>query len=230
MTDEATPPSGGSRRSLVLVLVGLLVGVAIGVVGAVLIGSDGGDGSSSEEAVLGTSSTTAVGVDGTNVDATTTSVTTSSTSVPGGAPAPVTGEQYVVPELVGRTVAVAEDLLTRRSLRSLYVVVSEWRVAKDIVTTQDQAPGTVLGPGGVVSFRVSSGPVVTAVPGVVGQCVAAAQERLVQAGFPSQVFYRVDAAKYHRVISMSPIAAAQQMQGSMVTLYVSTNPAADGCS
>lgn len=147
----------------------------------------------------------------------------------GGAPAP--SEQYVVPNLVGQPLGAAEALLSARGLRSLYVVVSDWKVARDVVSSQDQPAGAVLGPGGVVSFRVSSGPTTAPVPNVVGQCVAAARDRLSQAGFPSQVFYRADGAvKYYRVISSSPGASMPQMQGSLVTLYVSTNVARDGCS
>lgn len=147
----------------------------------------------------------------------------------GGAPAP--SEQYVVPNLVGQPLGAAEALLSARGLRSLYVVVSDWKVARDVVSSQDQPAGAVLGPGGVVSFRVSSGPTTAPVPNVVGQCVAAARDRLSQAGFPSQVFYRADGSvKYYRVISSSPGASMPQMQGSLVTLYVSTNVARDGCS
>jgi len=147
----------------------------------------------------------------------------------GGAPAP--SEQYVVPNLVGQPLGAAEALLSARGLRSLYVVVSDWKVPRDVVSSQDQPAGAVLGPGGVVSFRVSSGPTTAPVPNVVGQCVAAARDRLSQAGFPSQVFYRADGSvKYYRVISSSPGASMPQMQGSLVTLYVSTNATRDGCT
>ncbi|MFM8862482.1 MAG: hypothetical protein ACKOIA_08540 [Acidimicrobiia bacterium] len=148
----------------------------------------------------------------------------------GGAPAPTAPDQYVVPNLVGQTRAAAEGLLSARGLRSLYVTVNEWRVARDVVSSQDQPPGQVLGPNGVVSFRVSSGPTMAPVPNVVGQCVSVARDRLLEAGFPSQVFYRVDAAKYYRVISSSPAASFMKLQGDLVTLYVSTNATRDGCT
>ncbi|MBU3702560.1 MAG: PASTA domain-containing protein [Acidimicrobiia bacterium] len=148
----------------------------------------------------------------------------------GGTPAPTSPDQYVVPDLVGQTRAAAEGLLSARGLRSLYVTVNDWRVARDIVSSQDQPPGQMLGPNGVVSFRVSSGPTMAPVPNVVGQCVSVARDRLLEAGFPSQVFYRVDAAKYYRVISSSPAASFMKRQGELVTLYVSTNATRDGCT
>lgn len=149
----------------------------------------------------------------------------------GGASAPTVPDQYVVPDLVGQPVAAAERLLSARGLRSLYVTVNDWRVARDVVASQDQPPGTVLGPNGIVSFRVSSGPTMTPVPNVVGQCVTVARDRLLQAGFPSQVFYRVDAVvKYYRVISSAPAASSMKLQGEQVTLYVSTNATRDGCT
>jgi beta-lactam-binding protein with PASTA domain len=184
----------------------------------------GADETASTTSTSSTTSTTLADTPGTGGG------TQGGASTGGGTPAPTAPDQYVVPNLVGQTRAAAEGLLSARGLRSLYVTVNDWRVARDVVSSQDQPPGQVLGPNGVVSFRVSSGPTMAPVPNVVGQCVSAARDRLLEAGFPSQVFYRVDAAKYYRVISSSPAASFMKLQGDLVTLYVSTNATRDGCT
>jgi len=209
----------------------LLIGVGLGA-------CSGSDDESAFASAADTTSTTSspTTTAGTTGDTATTGAgaaggpVRSGSSGGGGASVPTAPDRFVVPDLVGRPVAEAEGLLSARGLRSLFVVVNDWRVARDVVASQDQPAGTVLGPDGVVSFRVSSGPTMAPVPNVAGQCVAVAQDRLLQAGFTSQVFYRVDAVvRYYRVISSSPAASVQQMQGSMVTLYVSTNVTRDGC-
>jgi beta-lactam-binding protein with PASTA domain len=235
MTEESPARSPRSRHLIVLViLLALLVGVGIGV----LVGSrSGDDGSAGGAAVESTTTTTSVDVTSTLAPATDGSSVPAagSGSVPagggGGGGAPVPAQQFVVPDLVGKPVGVAESLLAAQGLRSLYAVVNDWRVAADVVVSQDQAPGTVLVRDAVVSFRVSSGPELAPVPNVVGQCVSAARDRLTAAGFTPQVFYRADGAvKYYRVISSTPAGSLLQMQGTVVTLYVSTNPSRDGCS
>lgn len=235
MTEESPAPSPRSRRLIVVaILLALVIGVGIGV----LVGSrSGDDDSAGGVAVESTTTTSSVDVTTTLAPATDapSSPPAGSGSVPagggggGGAPAPA--QQFVVPDLVGKPVGVAESLLAAQGLRSLYAIVNDWRVAADVVVSQDQAPGTVLGRDAVVSFRVSSGPEPAPVPNVVGQCVSVARDRLTAAGFTSQVFYRADGAvKYYRVISSSPAASFVQMQGTLVTLYVSTNATRDGCS
>lgn len=135
-----------------------------------------------------------------------------------------------VPNLVGMSVAAAEGALAAQGLTSLYVRVDDWRTPRDTVVSQTQAPGSTLPRGSAVTFRVSTGPVDVVVPSVAGQCMADAQNRLTAAGFLTQVFYRVNnAVKFHRVISSDPTGVIAR-QGSMVTLYVSTNAAQDGCS
>lgn len=232
MSGSRTSRRGTSGRTMTMLLGSLLFAGA--VLGA-CSGSDdesafaGADETASTTSTSSTTSTTLADTPGTGGG--TQGGASTGGSGGGGTPAPAAPDQYVVPNLVGQTRAAAEGLLSARGLRSLYVTVNDWRVARDVVSSQDQPPGQVLGPNGVVSFRVSSGPAMAPVPNVVGQCVSAARDRLLEAGFPSQVFYRDDATiKYYRVISSSPAASFMKLQGELVTLYVSTDDARDGCT
>ena len=178
-------------------------------------------------------------VDGELITTTSTTMGTSpvpSSAAPAGSPAPSAapaGQEAAanatVPQLVGLTVGAAEQALVANGLRSLYLRVDDWTVARDVVVSQVQPAGSSMPSGGVVTFRVSNGPADVLVPIVIGQCMSDAQARLTAAGFPSQVFYRVDPAKFHRVISSSP-AGIVARQGSMVTMYVSTSQVQDGCN
>lgn len=182
-------------------------------------------------------------VDAAPASSTTTSTSTSfATSVPGAVPGGAGGAggaaggsgagaaTSTVPNLVGLDVGAADRALLAQGLTSLFVRIDDWRTPRDIVISQMQAPGTTLPRGSAVTFRVSAGPVDAVVPSVAGQCMTDAQTRLTAAGFLTQVFYRVNnAVKFHRVISSDPTGVMAR-QGSMVTLYVSTNAAQDGCS
>jgi len=164
------------------------------------------------------------------------SSTTTIAAVGGGGPVSSPGQSSAtvsagtVPAVVGTSHGAAEQQLAAQGLRSLTLRVDDWRTPRDTVLSQDPAPGTSLPAGSIVTFRISSGPVDAFVPVVSGQCIGDAQARLTAAGFPSQVFYRVsNTVKFHRIISSDPVGVSLR-QGSMVTLYVSTNQVQDGCS
>ena len=145
----------------------------------------------------------------------------------GGGAAPATNpadpDLYVMPNITGMNRFDADALVTSRGLVvGFTLLVDDWQVAANTVTSQDQTVGAYLGPGGIVSYRWSAGPMSVLVPSVVNQCVNAAMETLRRAGFYSQVNYVQDPARtYHRVYQQNPNGVFQQ-QGSVIQLWSSS--------
>ena len=63
----------------------------------------------------------------------------------------------IVPNLVGKTVLEASDLLVKAGMTAKASYVSSSEYEKDIVISQDIAPGTEVENGTVITLQVSSG-------------------------------------------------------------------------
>jgi len=137
-------------------------------------------------------------------------------------PEPTVIPTAVVPELIGRSDGEARELLQQNQL--IPAPSSEYNrdVPQGIVITQTISPGTIVEINSPISYTVSLGPLLVAVPDVTGTRNDIARSQLTAAGFvvntveePSQT---IDAGF---VIRQSPSPMLRIPQGDPVTIYVS---------
>jgi serine/threonine-protein kinase len=134
-------------------------------------------------------------------------------------------ERHEVPDLRGRTVAQAEQLLTRQNLKVGKITHGfSTSVAKNRVVSTSPAAGEEVRRDTAIALVVSKGPEPVEVPVVTGRNVTEATQILQQAGF--RVTTRTAASdKVARdlVISQKP-SGGKAPRGSTVELTVSTGP------
>jgi eukaryotic-like serine/threonine-protein kinase len=131
------------------------------------------------------------------------------------------GKTYSVPLVNNQRVAVAEQEIAQQHLRSTVVEQPSSSVAKGLVIDSNPAQGNNVAANTLVTLYVSTGAAPVAVPYVVGQQEAAAQNTLEQKGF--QVRLKTDAtstAASGTVVSQSP-SGGTAPPGSTVVLTVS---------
>ena len=128
-------------------------------------------------------------------------------------PQPVTVVSYV-----GKPLAEAKAFYEGAGLKvAVSAEQNDDRVPSGSVISQDPASGTVA-KGGTVSFVVSKGPVMVAVPKITGLAEAAAVKAITNAGLKAKVSYR---SKYlMRATNTNPAEGTLVPKGSAVTIFI----------
>jgi serine/threonine-protein kinase len=127
-----------------------------------------------------------------------------------------------VPDVVGRTIAEASNLLGQAGFSVNQTSEPSSTVDEGLVIRTDPAPGTPAPRDSAVTVVVSSGPAEAVVPSVVGLTEANAINTLSSAGF-SPVVQEQDTVvpgENGRVITQDPGANATALAGSQVTIVV----------
>ncbi|HLI37288.1 MAG TPA: Stk1 family PASTA domain-containing Ser/Thr kinase [Streptosporangiaceae bacterium] len=129
---------------------------------------------------------------------------------------------YAIPYVQGQPLAKAEAEITSAHLRPAVKDESSSTVAKgDVISTSPQW-GNNVPAGTVVTLYVSTGPKLVAVPDVVGQSQAAAQQVLSQDGLNVQAKTdKTSTAPQGTVTKQHPKAGSHVAPNSTVTIYVS---------
>lgn len=129
-----------------------------------------------------------------------------------------------VPNVVGKSVAEASELLTKAGLTAKATYAESTEYDKDYIISQDTEAGTSVSAGTVLNLVVSSGKVVgVAVPDVVGKSEAEAKVALEAEGFVMQKQPQAsDTVEKGMVISQNPLGATSAPSGSTITVTVST--------
>jgi serine/threonine-protein kinase len=130
-----------------------------------------------------------------------------------------------VPDLTGRTVADAEDMLSAAGLGGLDTLVVPHPTADPgYITAQDPLPGQQLRAGAGVSVSVSSGRPRVIVPDVQNLSASAATVILDRLGFEVRTVEVSDAMDAGRVLRIEPAAGSAVRLPATITLTVSTGP------
>jgi eukaryotic-like serine/threonine-protein kinase len=127
-------------------------------------------------------------------------------------------DSVAVPDVVGRTVDEAEQVLAGLDLLSEVTVEESDRSPGTVIRT-DPAAGRALAPGSVVTL-VEAVRAAVAVPDVVAEPVAAAQQRIATAGLLSRVVTEGSAGEPGTVVRTEPAAGNLVAPGSEVVLVV----------
>jgi serine/threonine-protein kinase len=136
-------------------------------------------------------------------------------------------ELLPVPDVVGKLEAVAKQIIIDAKF-SPSSAGSEYNKDYTPGTVMMQSPTATDGPqpkGSLISYTISLGPEVTAVPDVSNKSEAEAKSILVKAGFKSvsRLAYS-DTVPSGKVISQLPSAASKADKGSTVTITISQGP------
>ncbi len=135
-----------------------------------------------------------------------------------------------VPNVVGRTVAEASNLLGQAGFTANQTSEPSTTVDEGIVIRTDPPPDTVRPKGSAVTVVVSSGPPETTVRDVVGQTEENARSILQGQGFVVVVEDRPtdDPTQDGRVVDQEPNGNSTAPNGSEVTIFVGTFSPGDG--
>ncbi len=138
---------------------------------------------------------------------------------------PAAKRQVTVPNVTGRTEALATAALRAQGLTPVPVQRASTEVAVGLVISESPAAGTLVQRGARVGLVVSTGPGTAGVPEVKGLTSAQAMRKLKQAGFKpvaqSRSSTTVPAGK---VIDTEPSQGVAVLAGSPVTVFVSSGP------
>jgi beta-lactam-binding protein with PASTA domain/predicted Ser/Thr protein kinase len=137
-----------------------------------------------------------------------------------------------VPDVVGRTIAEASNLLGQAGFTVNQTSEPSSTVEEGLVIRTDPAPETVQPKGATITVVVSSGPAEETVPSVVGLTEANAINTLRSAGFNPVVVEQStnDPTEDGRVVDQDPGGNTTATTGSDVTIYVGNfeEPVVDG--
>jgi len=131
-------------------------------------------------------------------------------------------EERPVPDVKGRTVTEAANLLGQNGFTTTQVSEPSSTVEKGRVIRTDPPAGTPQPKGAEIKMIVSSGPAQVTVPSVVGLTEQNAVNTLQAKGFVVQIQDQevVDASKDGRVLAQDPAGNTQADQGSTVTITI----------
>ncbi len=132
-----------------------------------------------------------------------------------------------MPDLVGDSREAAEDTLKRLGILVIEIKSTPTEDEKEVNTVLSQSPsaGKLISPGTTVRLEVGVEQKKVAVPDVVGMKRADAEETLKKAGFQVSVSEESSSeVDEGRVIRQSPLANQKVLEGSAVTIVVSTGP------
>lgn len=134
--------------------------------------------------------------------------------------------QIAVPDLVGKTISEATQLLTDAGLTAGASYVEGTEYEKDVIVSQDPISGTMVDKGTKLTIGISSGKTVmegVSVPDVVGKSEAEAKVAIENEGFTMQkTELASDTVEKGVVISQDPLGATTLPKGSAVKVAVST--------
>ena len=132
------------------------------------------------------------------------------------------GNAYSVPDVRGLTWQQAGQKITANHLRPRSLSQGSATVPKGQVIGTRPAAGTVLAAGSTVTVLVSVGQHEPVVPDVLGENVAAARAKIVNAGLnPVVKASAASTAPAGTVVGQSPTAGTPLNPGSDVTIYIS---------
>ena len=136
---------------------------------------------------------------------------------------PTDTTEVIVPPLVNRTLAEAEELLADADLTATVTREVNENVAEGVVFDQNPSAGTTVATGAEVALKVSSGVGEVEVPDVVGRTEAEATRILSAVGLGSRSEFRADNnVEEGRVIIQNPPAGSRLARREAVTIIVSS--------
>jgi serine/threonine-protein kinase len=155
-----------------------------------------------------------------------TTVPSSSNSIAtpvGGTPiTPAFGNEVLVPNLIGRTQAAAEDLATSNGLQ---VIVGAGRfdpkVPQGSVVAQNPGVGKKVAKGAAIEINLSEGPKVSPVINLLNVIYEDAAEGLKTYGWDVRLVEQYSQDAYHKILAQEPAPGAQLAAGEPLTLTVS---------
>jgi beta-lactam-binding protein with PASTA domain len=128
-------------------------------------------------------------------------------------------DKATVPNVIGLRSQAAAARIHDKGLK-VTPVTGQSKRPPDVVFAQRPGSGTQLGEGHTVTISISSGRL--AVPDVTSLPVKQAQQRLVDAGFQSEVKRVASSRPKGVVIEQSPVGGVTAVRGTTVTLSVSS--------
>ena len=135
-----------------------------------------------------------------------------------------TGKPKVaIPKLAGETWPDAKQVLTKLGLKPVQHIVPGGKT-KGIVTATAPGAGEKITVGSTVRVNVAAGPVIAAVPSVVGEPLPKAISDLNAAGFNVNPTYVNNNAPANTVVSQDPPQGSQKPAGTYVKVSVSNGP------
>ncbi|MBC7229958.1 MAG: Stk1 family PASTA domain-containing Ser/Thr kinase [Actinobacteria bacterium] len=132
-----------------------------------------------------------------------------------------------MPELEGMSRDAAEDILKKMGILVIEIKSTPVEDEEEVnrVLSQSPAAGKLVSPGTTVRLEIGVEQKKVAVPDVVGMKQADAEETLKKAGFLVSVSEESSSeVDEGRVIRQSPLANQKVLEGSTVTIVVSTGP------
>jgi serine/threonine-protein kinase len=134
-------------------------------------------------------------------------------------------QQVAVPDLIGHSERQARAQIGDAGLAVGSVdYQADASVARDRVISQDPNRSQYVQPGSSVSFVVSTGKPLVAVPSVAGQDKAAAAATLRSAKLRPRLSQRESDAPAGQVLETSPAAGQSVPEGTRVTVFYSDGP------
>ena len=132
--------------------------------------------------------------------------------------------QVAVPQLVGKTDAAADRLLTANKLKGNATNVASASVAAGLVVQQGTPPGTKVDEQTTVEYTVSAGPDTVSVPDVTNQSQAVARKTLEDAGFKVVAIVQENTADFDKdkVVKTDPAAGTTANKGADIKIHVAT--------
>ncbi len=139
--------------------------------------------------------------------------------------APAAKHRVIVPDVTGRTEALATRALRAQGLTPAAAPVPSTEVGAGLVISESPAAGTLVQRGARVGLVVSTGPGTAGVPEVKGLTSAQAERKLTQAGFkPTAQSRSSTTVPAGTVIATEPSQGVAVVAGSPVTVFVSSGP------
>ena len=130
-------------------------------------------------------------------------------------PAPVE-----VPPILGTLATDAAAVLANIGLTLEITLENFADSVAGTILTSDPLPGNIVPKATVIKVTVSKGPVLVAVPNVVGMDVATATATLQSAGFQVKATNKLAVAILNKVYSQNPAGGSQAPRGSLITLEI----------
>lgn len=127
-----------------------------------------------------------------------------------------------MPDVVGKTITDAEQLLVAKGLVVTIEYVKDNSAKENSVIKQSIKVGTSVKRGDAITLTVCSGKSTKEVANVVGKAEIDATKELKNQGFKVTVLENYDSkVEKGKVISQTPSAGSSQIEGTMISIYVS---------
>jgi len=127
-----------------------------------------------------------------------------------------------MPDVVGKTITDAEQMLVSKGLVVSIEYVKDSNAKEHTVLKQSIKVGVSVKRGDIITLTVCSGKSTKEVANVVGKTEKDAEKILKEQGFKVNVLENYDSkVEKGKVISQTPSAGSSQIEGTMITIYVS---------